>query len=307
MTFNDALKKAVSMFEAAGIENPRNDAMLLMESFGGIDRAHILAEGSRQMGPDEERVFFAACEKRSSRIPLQHILGEVWFCGFPFRVNGDVLIPRQETELLVEKAVKILPALKGKADMPTGTGGIEEALPSPSLRVLDLCCGSGAIAVSLKKMVPDIDCYASDISPKALDVARENAALNGAGIAFVQGDLLAPFREGDYKPFDLIISNPPYIPSGDIPLLEKEVRDHDPRLALDGGEDGLDIYRRIARELGESGKLLSRSGALLMEMGCDQAQAVTEIFARAGYPGGEVIKDLSGLDRILLIRGEHHV
>ena len=191
--------------------------------------------------------------------------------GLKFHVSPHVLIPRQDTEILVEEALKRI---------------------RPGMDVLDLCTGSGCIIISMKKYQGQIRAAACDNSPQALAVARENAALNGVSVQFLEGDLFRPV-EGM---FDAIVSNPPYIPTGELAGLMPEVRDFEPRSALDGDADGLIFYRRIVNDAKNH---LKPGGFLLFEIGCDQGKDVSELMWQAGYQDRNVIKDLAGLDRVV--------
>lgn len=208
-------------------------------------------------------------EKRAKGVPLSQVLGYTEFLGMKINVNQDVLCPRPETELLAEQGIEYL---KGKKDA----------------RALDLCTGSGCIAIALSTF-SSAKVTATDISEKALAVARENAKEHKADVKFVLSDLFGNI-EGR---FDIIVSNPPYIPTADIEGLDKEVKDHEPRLALDGGEDGLDIYRKISVEAGEH---LKDGGLLLLECGIGQAREIVKMLE--GYDCG-IIKDLQGIERIV--------
>ena len=211
------------------------------------------------------------------RVPLQYILGTQEFMGLTFMVNDNVLIPRQDTETLVEQVLKELPE-----------GG----------RFLDLCTGSGCIAISVKTMAPAAEVTASDVSKTAITVAKENARRLNTVIDWEVSDLFTAVT-GTY---DLIASNPPYIPTADIETLMPEVRDFEPHLALDGFEDGLHYYRKIVPEAMD---YLKDGGALLVEIGCDQAEAVQRIFSEAGYDEIHIVKDLAGNDRV--VKGRKHV
>ena len=226
---------------------------------------------------EQKEAYETVLKKRAEHIPLQHITGEQEFMGLPFLVNADVLIPRQDTEILVEEALK-----KAK----------------PGMKILDLCTGSGCIIISMLKYRPDLYGTASDLSAAALRVAEKNAKINKVTPVFVQGDLFEPVEGA----FDMIISNPPYIPTAEIEKLMPEVRKYEPFLALDGKEDGLAFYKRIIEE-GYS--YLNPGGYLLFEIGYDQGKEVSVRMEQAGYQGVKVIKDLAGLDRV--VRGGKHV
>ncbi|MDR0875926.1 MAG: peptide chain release factor N(5)-glutamine methyltransferase [Clostridiales Family XIII bacterium] len=266
----------------------------------GIDRAGLFlrqSNGEKLDGADRARY-----EGLASRVlagePVQYVTGEAYFMGHRFAVDPAVLIPRPETEVLCDMAIRDLTALaraRASASMPAGEG-------APALCVLDLCTGSGALAVSIALAVPEARVTASDISADALSVARMNAQELGASdrIHFLKSDLLADLhgRDGDGAPvrYDLIVTNPPYIPTGDIADLQREVRDHEPMTALDGGTDGLDFYRRIAAE---AGGFLADGGTLLAEIGWDQGAQVKAALEAAGFFEVSVFQDLAGRDRIV--------
>lgn len=285
MSLRDALKRAEAYLLECGISDAAVDAWILLEHVTGISRAVYLADGMRQMEKADKERYFALVEKRGSHIPLQHITGEQEFMGLTFRVNEHVLIPRQDTEVLVEETLAHL---------------------RPGMRVLDMCTGSGCIAVSLKKLwrgdglsgkaqkdgAEEITVDAADISRDALFVAEENAGRLKADIRLIQSDLFAQIG-GTY---DVIVSNPPYIESSEIEKLADEVRLHEPRQALDGTEDGLHFYRRI---LLEGTPHLKDGGWLLFEIGCGQAAQVAELMRRSGYEEIKVVQDLAGLDRVV--------
>lgn len=274
MTIDEAVQEAKKSLAAAGVPDYPSDALLLLQSVCGISRAKYYACGDEEM-PGAKR-YLETVRMRARRIPLQQITGEQYFCGLRFRVTEDVLCPRQETELLVEEAGKLL----GKGDL-----------------FLDLCTGSGCIAVSLLTMEPELNGIAADLSEKALAVARENAVLHHVEdrLVFRCADLF----DGCGETVDLIVSNPPYIATAAIDSLMEEVRDHEPRMALDGGADGLDFYRRI---LQGAGAHLKDGGYLIVEIGYDQGDAVRSMFDDCGYESVRVIRDLAGLNRIVLGR-----
>lgn len=222
--------------------------------------------------PEEMRqAYFHAVDRRCLHIPLQYITGRQEFMGLTFTVTPDVLIPRQDTEVLVEEVLKYL---------------------KPGMEALDLCTGSGCIGVSLKHYVPGAAIWASDISRKALKVAEKNALGNQAEVHFVHSDMF----EHIHQKFDIIVSNPPYIPSAQIPELMPEVRDHEPVTALDGSGDGLYFYHKITES---SSLYLKEKGMLFYEIGYDQGRAVSEILRENGFENVTVIRDLAGLDRVV--------
>lgn len=279
MTYQEALRYGQIRLIAAGILEVESDAWLLMSAACRIDRNFYYVYGNEDMREEQEKEYMDLLEKRASRIPLQYITGEQEFMGLDFKVNPGVLIPRQDTEILVEEALKAI---------------------TPGMEVLDLCTGSGCIAVSLAKFVPGAKVQATDISPEALKISEENARENGVNVRFFQSDM---FQRAAGK-FDVIVSNPPYIPTGAISGLMPEVKDFEPAAALDGGEDGLLFYRILA---GEGKKFLKPGGFLMVEIGCDQGKAVSRFFQDEGYCDIKVIKDLAGLDRVVTGKDERHV
>lgn len=272
MTLRECLLYGKNYLHSHNIADSDIDAWLLLEYTAKIDRNYYFMHQFEEISnilADEYKILLV---RRSEHVPLQYLTNEQEFMGFKFKVNENVLIPRQDTEILVDEAVNRL---------------------KPSMRVLDMCTGSGCIAVSLKRLARDIEVTAADISSKALAVAIENAELNSADIEFIQSDLFENVR----GKFDIIVSNPPYIPSETVDLLMEEVREHEPRLALDGMSDGLHFYRLIVRE---STRFLEDKGFLLLEIGHDQREAVINIMKEAGFKAVTGIKDLAGLDRVVI-------
>ena len=280
MTYRELYDYGVSALKEADIAEAELDARLLLEYICRTDRNTLLVHGDSVRSPIEEEFYKITITKRRQHIPLQHITGEQEFMGLVFKVNEHTLIPRQDTEILVEEAMRYL-----------GDG----------MRILDVCTGSGCILLSLLKYSNECEGIGIDISESALLVAKENAKRLGLEAAFLCGDLFEPLEgfvsnKTRDKLFDIIISNPPYIPSNMISQLMPEVRDFEPRVALDGMEDGLYFYRKIA---GNAPLYLRRSGMLFLETGCDQAEAVSIILREKGFGKIEVIKDYAGLDRVI--------
>ena len=274
MTCRELIRRASESFCAAGIPDPVNDAALLLSHLTGRPPLALRLDEETVLDPSVIDSFKSLAEQRLSRIPLQYLLGEAPFYGRMFRVDSRVLIPRPETELLCEWALELLK-------------------DHSSPRILDLCCGSGCIGITLKAELPSASVTLSDISPDALDLAAENASLLGADVALCRSDLLEAFSGTS---FDLIISNPPYIPSADCDTLQEEVL-REPRLALDGGKDGLSVYRRIVRE---AFPRLSPGGFLLMELGIGEDEAVSALLSDYGYESIQIREDLFGIRRMIL-------
>lgn len=306
MTYREAREMAARLLADAGVENQQAESWFLMEAALGMSRSDYLLCQMEELPKDGEKAYFSLTEKRCRRIPLQHLTGEQEFMGLSFRVSEDVLIPRQDTETLVEEAIRILRdenpenrETRLRSDAPVKDGiGTQECERAKAVSVLDLCTGSGCIAVSIARYCPEVFVTASDISAKALAVAKENAALNGARVQFVESDLFSSV-EGR---FDMIVSNPPYIPTAVIDTLMPEVRDHEPKMALDGKADGLYFYHTIIEQ---AEKHLNSGGWLLFEIGYDQGEAVSERMRACGFEEIQVIRDLAGLDRV--VRGRRKI
>lgn len=325
MTLYEVLKWGESYLTEKAIADASVDAWLLLEHVTGISRAVFLAERSQNMGEELRADYEALIQKRGEHIPLQHLTGEQEFMGLSFQVNEHVLIPRQDTEVLVEETLKHL---------------------RPGMQVLDLCTGSGCIAVSLAKLWPGgswkneparcldsdrknepnlrligaleqtsvqwrqdaaaagrplaIAVDAADISEEALKVARENARRQEVPVRYIHSDLFEPLSDSEkadtFCIYDIIVSNPPYIQTAVIEELSEEVRLHEPFGALDGKEDGLYFYRKII----EQGRAyLKKDGWMLFEIGYDQGEAVHHLMEEAGFEHPQVLKDLAGLDRVV--------
>ncbi|MEZ3479132.1 MAG: peptide chain release factor N(5)-glutamine methyltransferase [Lachnospiraceae bacterium] len=280
MTYRELYEYGKSRLSEAGIAEAGLDARLLLEYVCHADRNELILYADRERNSMEEQFYRMVIEKRASRIPLQHITGEQEFMGLPFQVNEHVLIPRQDTEILVEEAMRHL-----------GDG----------MRILDLCTGSGCILLSLLKYSNECEGVGIDISEEALKTARENAEKLGLDAVFLAGDLFGPLADfvSERTPdrlFDMVVSNPPYIETAVIDTLMPEVRDHEPFCALDGGADGLQFYRRI---LAEAPAHMRRGAVLLFEIGCGQGEAVARLMQEAGFVQVEVLQDYAGLDRVV--------
>ena len=277
----------------AGVADAEIDAKELYCFMQNMDRTALMLRWQEVLQDNQCEAYFDLIERRASRVPLQHITGRQEFMGLPFEVNDKVLIPRQDTETMVEDALELID--KGTLRGQEYTDGLGKGTD-----VLDLCCGSGAIGISIAKLAKGAHVTCSDLSKEALEVAERNARLNDCkSVKFTESDLFDAFcgRLGKKK-FNLIISNPPYIPPSVIEGLEPEVRDHEPMMALDGGEDGLDFYRIIAQQAPEH---LKKGGVLMMEIGFDQKEAVKSLLQETGRFEKVVgLTDLTGKDRIIV-------
>ena len=276
MTYRECYEQGCRTLQAAGIEEAALDARLLLEAVCGTDRNDLLVHGEQPVAPEAEEKYLNWIRQRAEHIPLQQLTGEQDFMGLTFSVNEHVLIPRQDTEILVEEVLKEL---------------------HDGMRVLDMCTGSGCILLSLLHYSNDCEGLGVDLSAEALEVAGRNVLKvltpeKAEHTHFLQSDL---FEKVEGK-FEIIVSNPPYIASAEVEKLMPEVRDHEPRMALDGTEDGLHFYRRIIEE---AGKHLVSSGMLFFEIGYDQGQAVSELMREHGYREVQVVQDYAGLDRVV--------
>lgn len=270
MTLSGLLREGREALQAAGIPEWDLDAWYLLEYAAHCTKNEYFLRPEKEVLPQEKQLYRTLIRKRSAHIPLQYLTGSQEFMGLSFFVDENVLIPRQDTEILVEEALRAL-----------GSG----------MRVLDVCTGSGCILLSLLKLCAGLEGTGTDLSEKALQVAGENARHLGVEASFVQGDLFEPVS-GKY---DCIVSNPPYIASREVDALMEEVRDHEPRMALDGGEDGLYFYRKIAVQ---SPKYLNDRGRIFLEIGFDQGEAVAGLLAPA-FDEVRIVQDLAGLDRVV--------
>lgn len=275
MTYREAVDSGSKILQEAGIEDARLDAWLLLEMACKVDRNFYYLHADEDVTEEQQAEYESVLKKRTERIPLQYITGEQEFMGLKFKVNSSVLIPRQDTETLVEEALKVI---------------------EPGMEVLDLCTGSGCIIISLLKNVLDVKGVASDISKQALNVAKDNAKQNEVLVDFVRSNLFEHIQ----GTFDVIVSNPPYIKTEEITALMPEVRDFEPKEALDGREDGLFFYRNLIRD----GKtFLKEEGWLLVEIGYDQGEEVSKLMKDAGYKKIKVVKDLALQDRVVIGKG----
>ncbi len=272
MTYKETIDLGIRILELAGIEEAENDAWLLLSKECKMDRTAYYMHMKDEILPEQLNEYKGLIKKRAERVPLQYITGEQEFMGLTFHVNSNVLIPRQDTETLVEEAIKLV---------------------EPGMSILDMCTGSGCIIISILKKCSGIQGTGSDISKQALNVAKENAKLNNVAVDFERSDMFENLSDK----YDMIVSNPPYIRSDVVPTLMPEVCEFEPLDALDGHEDGLYFYRKIIKECKS---FLKEDGKILFEIGNDQGQAVSDMLTYAGFRNVRVIKDLAHNDRVVV-------
>ena len=271
MTYKQAEQQGEQLLQAAGIADAKIDAWLLLEMVAKIDRSFYFMHTNDEVDAEVLTEYRRVVEKRAEHVPLQYITGEQEFMGMAFKVNSNVLIPRQDTETLVEEALKVI---------------------GPQMDVLDLCTGSGCILLSILKNAPTVRGTGSDVSKQALLVAKENAKLHNLEAEWVRSNLF----DNVSGQFDVIVSNPPYIAQAEILTLMPEVGQFEPVQALDGGVDGLDFYRKIVEQ---APQYLKENGYLFFEIGWDQGTQVQQLMQEAGFARVTVIKDLAGNDRVV--------
>ena len=267
MTIKDALLIAKESLNSI-------EARVLIKHILNKDNIYLISNSNKNLTTDEEMLLNESLKKIENGYPLQYITNNQEFMSLEFEVNENVLIPQPDTEVLVEKAIYEITANSNKKNLQ-------------DVKVLDLCTGSGAIAISLKHFIPEIKVYASDISEKALDIAKKNAFTNKVDITFIKSNMF----ENIIEKFDFIVSNPPYIKSDDIIQLPKDVQ-QEPHIALDGGEDGLEFYRIISQE---AKKCLNNKGLILMEIGYNQAEDIKKIFDKV-----KIYKDYANNNRVAI-------
>ena len=272
MTYKETIDLGIRILELAGIEEAENDAWLLLSKECKMDRTAYYMHMKDEILPEQLNEYKGLIKKRAERVPLQYITGEQEFMGLTFHVNSNVLIPRQDTETLVEEAIKLV---------------------EPGMSILDMCTGSGCIIISILKKCSGIQGTGSDISKQALNVAKENAKLNNVAVDFERSDMFENLSDK----YDMIVSNPPYIRSDVVPTLMPEVCEFEPLDALDGHEDGLYFYRKIIKECKS---FLKEDGKILFEIGNDQGPAVSDMLTYAGFRNVRVIKDLAHNDRVVV-------
>jgi release factor glutamine methyltransferase len=278
------LMQGVRRLLGAGIDSARLDAELLLGCALGMSREELIVAATRKVSAGESERYEDLLRRRLNREPLAYITGRQEFWSLGFLVSSDVLVPRPETEILVDCVLKQLATINNR-EAP---------------RILELGTGSGAIAVALAAELPQAHIVATEISPAALAIARRNASRNGVAMRFLQGDLFTALDQERENDFDLIVSNPPYIPRGEIATLEAEVSRWEPRAALDGGVDGLDFYRRIAEK---APGYLRPGGAVAVEIGAAIGSLVLALFRNnPAYGDTQVHQDYSGRDRVVIAR-----
>ncbi|MER2109484.1 MAG: peptide chain release factor N(5)-glutamine methyltransferase [Desemzia incerta] len=275
-TYREVLKWASSFLEASGKEGIAAERLLMERQ--QWNRTDFVLHLNEEMPSDIKRQLIEDVAEHGGGRPIQHILGYEWFYDLKLKVTHDTLIPRPETEEIVDKF-------------------LQQTKQDDSLKVLDIGTGTGAIAIVAKKQRPNDDVTGTDLSPKALAVAKENAAANGVEVRFLEGDLTAPVKD---EKFDVILSNPPYIGEHEKNVMDQSVLDYEPPMALFAENDGLFIYQRLAKELP---RLLNPNGKIYLEIGYQQGEAVKELFQKA-FPEAlvQIEKDLSGLDRLISVQ-----
>ncbi len=273
MTYREAIVLGETILQKADIVDAKTDSWLLLAMACKIDHTYYYMHIDEEMTEEQVREFEVLIRKRAERVPLQYITGEQEFMGLTFHVNSNVLIPRQDTETLVEEALKIV---------------------RPGMKLMDMCTGSGCVLISILKNAHDVEGIGYDISKQAINVAKENAKLNEVPAMFERSDL---FEDVVEKDFDVIVSNPPYIPTDVIATLMPEVAEFEPREALDGKGDGLYFYSKI---LEQCKNYMKPDGYVLFEIGCEQGDSVSTMMRLAGFSEVHVIKDLARNDRVVM-------
>lgn len=273
MTYREAIVLGEKNLQQADIADAKTDSWLLLAMACKIDHTYYYMHIDEEMSEEQVREFEVLIRKRAERVPLQYITGEQEFMGLTFHVNSNVLIPRQDTETLVEEALKVI---------------------KPGMKVMDMCTGSGCVLISILKNAHDVEGIGYDISKQAINVAKENAKFYEVPAVFERSDLFEDVVEND---FDVIVSNPPYIPTDLVATLMPEVSQFEPREALDGKGDGLYFYSKI---LEQCKNYMKQDGYILFEIGCEQGDAVSTMMRLAGFSEVHVIKDLARNDRVVM-------
>lgn len=273
MTYREAIVLGEKNLQQADIADAKTDSWLLLAMACKIDHTYYYMHIDEEMSEEQVREFEVLIRKRAERVPLQYITGKQEFMGLTFHVNSNVLIPRQDTETLVEEALKVI---------------------KPGMKIMDMCTGSGCVLISILKNAHDVEGIGYDISKQAINVAKENAKFNEVPAVFERSDLFEDVVEND---FDVIVSNPPYIPTDVVATLMPEVSQFEPREALDGKGDGLYFYSKI---LEQCKNYMKQDGYILFEIGCEQGDAVSTMMRLAGFSEVRVIKDLARNDRVVM-------
>ncbi len=284
VTIERLLREGIKKLIDADISTPVLDADVLLYNILGVERAYLYMHREREVSEKTRKKFWDGIEKRAKHMPIQYIVNRQEFMGLDFRIEEGVLIPRGDTEILVEKILDIY----------------KDNYYPDMAKIIEIGTGSGVIAVSLAKYIDNCSITAIDICSNALNVAVKNANLHNVEdkIKFYLGNLFEPIdKKGEYKNYDFIVSNPPYISRSEINTLGTKVKNYEPYLALDGGEDGLDFYRKI---IPKSMDFLRKGGRLLFEIGCKQGKDVSKILDRYGFKNIDILQDLAGLDRVVV-------
>lgn len=278
MVISELLKNGVEILKQNNIETPILDAQLLLAHTLDVDKLYIMTNGDKEVSNKNQERFINELNKRAKGMPLQYITEIQEFMGMKFKVNENVLIPRPDTEILIEEILKNVDLEK-------------------KYNILDIGTGSGCISISLAKYLKNSDIYTVDISKEATEVAKHNAKINGVEekIKFFNGDIFEPFDQNKNF-FDIIVSNPPYIPTKVVDTLDTNVKDYEPSIALDGGADGLDFYREI---ISKSSIFFEDKGAIFLEIGYDQANDVTSLLQTSKFFDINIVNDLAGRNRVV--------
>ncbi|MCM1282679.1 MAG: peptide chain release factor N(5)-glutamine methyltransferase [Muribaculaceae bacterium] len=273
MTYREAIAQGEQKLNQVGIVEAKNDAWLLLAMVCKIDHTFYYMHMDEEMTEEQLREFCSVIRKRAERVPLQYITGEQEFMGLSFHVNSDVLIPRQDTETLVEAALKQVRS---------------------GMKIMDMCTGSGCVLISILRHSHGVTGFGYDISKQAIKVAKENARRHDVAAVFERSNLFDEVAERD---FDMIVANPPYIPTAEIVSLMPEVSQFEPVKALDGHEDGLFFYKEMLKECAN---YLKPQGSVLFEIGCEQGAMVSAMLKYAGYSDVRIVKDLAHRDRVVM-------
>lgn len=289
-TISSLLEKGIDALGEGDYLNPLLDAQILLMHVLDVEKIYLYTHNKELVDKKVAEKFLELIDKRSKRYPLQYIIGRQEFMGLDFKVREGVLVPRPDTEVLVEKIIELVES-----------GYFDKENKREEIRIVDIGSGSGAITLSLAHFIKNAFVYSIDISKTALSVARENAKLHDleSQVKFLNGSLLKPLNDENLQgKVDILVSNPPYIPTKTIEKLQREVSTYEPKLALDGGEDGLDFYREI---IDESGVFLSKPSIIAFEIGHDQADDIKNLLKMSGnFDKISVVTDLSGLDRVII-------